>query len=236
MSIKIIADSRDDFPENIRSEAKEVDGKYELDGAGVLKKNKELLGKNATLVARAEEAEAAKDAAEAAAQEWKGKAKIPSGQKLVAEDVAELGEAAKAAELTKDEMPTLKTAKADLQGKIDTFEGEKVIGEIALAKNLNNRWQVMAKDKNLKFEKTTEKVDGKDAFDYVVLNADGTKTKVEDFNKTDGYFKEFAETFKQEKNSKPGNSGDPDFHRQTEGDAFKQEIAAQGATGRYNSL
>lgn len=195
MSIKIIADSLTDFPDQLRSEAKEVDGKFELDGAGVLKKNSELLGKNAKLTSRAEEAEAAKDASDANAQEWKGKAKIPTGHKVVAQDVAELGEAAKAAEISKDELPTLKGAKADLQSKIDAFEGEKVISDVAQSLGFNNRFAAMAKDKNLKFEKTTEKVDGKDVDVWNVVGSDNSKTKVGDFIKQDAYFKEFADTF-----------------------------------------
>ncbi len=198
MSIKIIADSRDEFPENLRSEAKEVEGKFEINGDGVIKKNKELLGKNATLLTRAEEAEAAKEAADAQATEWKGKARIPTGQKLVAEDVAELGEAAKEAGLVAGEMPTLKTAKADLQSEIDGLKGEKVIDEVAKTYGFNNRFVLAAKDKNLKFEKTTEKIDEKDTDVWQVLGADNTKIKVDDFLKTDGYFKEFADTFAAE--------------------------------------
>jgi hypothetical protein len=189
MSIKIIADSLTDFPENLRSEAKEVEGKFELDGAGVLRKNSELLGKNAKLNARAEEAEAAKDAAEAVVQEWKGKAKIPAGQRLVAEDVAELGEAAKAAEISKDEMPTLKTAKADLQSKIDAFEGEKVIAEVVGAENLNELFKRDAREKGLKFEKQTTTVDGKAVDTWFVKGEADAKTKVSDFLQSDEFFK-----------------------------------------------
>lgn len=201
MSIKIIADSLTDFPDQLRSEAKEVDGKYELDGAGVLKKNSELLGKNAKLTTRAEEAEAAKESSEATAREWKSKANIPNGQKLVADDVAELGEAALDAKISKDEMPTLKTAAADLQSKIDAYEGEKVIGEVAQSLGFNNRFILAAKDKGLKFEKTTEKVDGKDVGVWNVVGAGDAKTKVDEFLKTDGYFKEFAPTFTDDKTS-----------------------------------
>ncbi|HXG86524.1 MAG TPA: hypothetical protein VNI84_21075 [Pyrinomonadaceae bacterium] len=189
MSIKIIADGRDEFPENLRSEAKEVDGRFELDGAGVLKKNSELLGKNAKLTTRAEEAEAAKESSDATAKEWKSKANIPVGQKLVADDVAELGEAALAAKITKDEMPTLKTAASDLQSRIDAFEGEKVIGEVVRAEKLNELFTRDARVKGLKFEKQTATVDGKVLDTWFVKGEADAKTRVDEFLKTDEFFK-----------------------------------------------
>lgn len=189
MSIKIIADSLTDFHESLRSEAKEVDGKFELDGAGVLKKNSELLGKNAKLSTRAEEAEAAKEAAEAAAQEWKGKARIPSGQEIVTTKQATLGKAAEVAGINEDEMLPLKTAAADLQSKIDAFENEKVIGEVIGTENLNELFRRDAKEKGLKFEKQTAIVDGK-AVDTWFVKGDGdAKTKVSDFLQSDEFFK-----------------------------------------------
>ena len=188
MSIKIIADSRDEFPENLRSEAKETDGKYELDGAGVLKKNKELLGKNATLLTRAEEAEAAKEAADAQAKEWKGKAAVPAGQELVTTKQAALGKAAEAAEIAEDELPTLKTAKADLQKQIDAIDEQKIRAEAAtsVGKKFEN-FDDHATAKNLKFSKKTEKQGDKDVDYYVVLGKDNegkdTETRISDYVK-----------------------------------------------------
>jgi hypothetical protein len=122
MPAKIIFDNKTEIPEHLRDAANEVDGKFELDATPVLKKNKELLGKNATLQSRAEEAEAAKETAEATAAEWKGKAKLPSGKRIVDADVAELGEAAKTAGVAKDEIGALKT-------EVETLKTEKVKGE-----------------------------------------------------------------------------------------------------------
>ena len=208
MSLKIIADSKNELPEHLQSQAEEVDGKFQVDGDGIVKKNKELLKDNSTLRAKNEELTADADTAKADRDEWKGKAKIPNGSKIVTDEIAELGEAAKSAEIGKDEMPTLKGAKADLQKRIDSFENEKVIAEVAATKGLNKRFVLAAQDKGWKFEKTTEKVGDKDVEDFVVLNADGTKPKIDDFLKTDAYAKEFADTFKSEK-GRQGNTFDP---------------------------
>lgn len=109
MSAKIIFDSKDEIPENLRSQATETDGKWELDAKGVLSKNKELLGKNARLISDLEEANAAKEAAQINANEWKGKAKLPVGKVIVEKEIAELGETAKNAAISKDDIPNLKS-------------------------------------------------------------------------------------------------------------------------------
>lgn len=49
MPLKLIADSLDEVPESLRDQAKEVEGKFELDGTGLVKKNTELLTKVATI-------------------------------------------------------------------------------------------------------------------------------------------------------------------------------------------
>ncbi len=188
MSAKIVFDTKEEIREDLRDKAKEVDGKFELDAKGVLDKNTELLGKNSTLTYKVEELDST-------VTELKKSSKIPAGQKIVAENVAELGEAALAAGLVKDEMPTLKSSKDDLQKKIDGYENEKVVSEVAAANGFNNRFVLAAKDKGLKFEKSIEKVDGKDIDVWNILGADNSKTKVKDFLESDAYFKEFADTF-----------------------------------------
>jgi hypothetical protein len=45
MPAKIVFDSVDEVPENLRDKAKEVDGKFEMDAKGVLDKNAQLLAK-----------------------------------------------------------------------------------------------------------------------------------------------------------------------------------------------
>jgi hypothetical protein len=204
------SDEKNLIPEHLQGEAKEVDGKFELDAAPVLKKNKELLGKNATLTTRAEEAEAAKEVAEAARDEWKGKAKIPDGQKVVPEDVAELGTAAKEAGLVKDEIPTLKTAKADIEAQLEAVKGERVVEEVAKANELNEKFVELAKDKGLKFEKKLEKVDEKDVDVWYVVGEKDSKpenTKLDDFFEKDAFFSKFAGDFTNSGEGENGTGG-----------------------------
>ncbi|MCY7375992.1 MAG: hypothetical protein LH472_08480 [Pyrinomonadaceae bacterium] len=202
MSAKIVFDTKEEIREDLRDKAKEIDGKFELDAKGILSKNTELLGKNTALADKVEELESAN-------AELKKSSKMPAGQKLVAADVAELGEAAQTAGLSTDEMPTLKTAAADLQKQIDGFAQEKVIAEVAANLGFNNRFILAARDKGLRFEKTQETADGKAVEVWNVKGEGDTKTKVEEFLKTDGYFKEFAETFKSDNNKSSGNTFDP---------------------------
>jgi len=188
MSIKIIADTKDEFPENLRSQAEEIDGKFQIDGNGLINKNKELLRDLSKINTKIETLEADRDAARAEATEWKGKAKLPASHKIVPDDVAELGEAAKEAGLVKDELPTLKTAKEDLQSKLDSI-GEQTLREQA-AKSVGKRFENFddhATAKNLKFSKKTEK-DGDKGVDYFVVigkDAEGkdTETKLVDYVK-----------------------------------------------------
>lgn len=229
---KIIFDKKSEIPEHLQADATEIDGdKWELDAAPILKKNKELLGKNATLTTRAEEAEAAKDAAEAQAADWKGKAKIPDDQKLVAKDIAELGEAAKEAGLVVDEMPTLKTAKADLEGQLEVVKGERLIEEVAKANQLNEKFVELAKDKKLKFEKKVEKDEEQKDVDawYVVGEKDGKpeNTKLETFFETDPFFSKFADTFVSDENAN-GDGTTKKWVKQETGQNGKPAQAAQG--------
>jgi hypothetical protein len=228
MSIRIIFDSKREIPDHLQSQAEEKDGKFELDGSGVINKNKELLADNSTLRQTNLDLTADKEAAEASAKDWKGKAKLPAGHKVVSEDVAELGEAAKAAELQKDELPTLKTAKVDLQKQIDEFQGEKTLDEVAKANGYNARFIKLAREKGLKFEKATEKVNGTDTDVWNVLDAEGKKSKVSDFVTTDDYFKDFAETFTDTAapNTRRFAAQQPDKSRQpvNKYDAIEQEV------------
>jgi len=128
----------------------------------------------------------------------------------------------------------LKTANEDLQKQIDSFNAEKTIDEVANANNFNDRFKRLAKEKSLQFEKTTEKVDGKDVDVWNVKGEADAKTKVSDFITTDPFFKDFADTFTADK------SGDGKHYVGQEsgsgGDtrpSVEREIAAQRASGRY---
>lgn len=142
--------------------------------------------------------------------EYKAKA-IPQGFRAVKAKIAELGEAAENAGYTKEEIQTLKTQAAELQQQIDGLKSEKVIETVAGVKNFNNRFKIAAREKGLQFENATEKVDGKDVEKWFVVGSEGAKTDLDEFLKTDEYFKEFADTF-QTQNAQPpkfGNSPDP---------------------------
>lgn len=174
---KIIFDSKNEIPEHLRDDAKEVDGKFELDAKGVLDKNKELLKDNKKLKLDNESLQAEKEAAEDAVTEAKSKVNIPRGKRLVDADVAELGEAAKTASLSSSDISNLKT-------KVDEFEREKKEEEV---KNLKTRAFNSAGISNtdlalslrqsddLEFE--SEMKDGKEIF-YRVVEKDGKKEKM----------------------------------------------------------
>ena len=230
---KIIFDTKNEIPEHLRNQVTEnTDGKFEIDAKGVLDKNKELLKDNSKLRETNESLTADLETAKTTATEWKGKAKLPAGHKIVADDVADLGEAAKEAGLLKDEMPTLKTSKEDLQKQIDSLKGEKVIDEVAKANKLNNRFKLTAKDKGWKFESATEKdADGKDKTVWNHIGADGAKTKVETFFETDEYAKEFYPTFKEE------SDGNTWVNQESGKDAKPpKNLAEQHMAKRYTGL
>lgn len=243
MSIKIIADSRDEFPENLRSEAKEVEGKFEINGDGVIKKNAELLGKNAKLSTRAEEAEAAKEAADARAKEWKGKAAIPAGQKIAPEDVVELGEAAKEAGLAKDELPTLKTAKADLQNKLDAIDEQKIRSDAAasVGKKFEN-FDDHATAKNLKLSRKTEKQGDKDVDYYVVIGKDSegkdTETRISDYVKDKSLpdVKEVGNRVLGQESGNDGRAGSEWDQYRAEGKAAAQSAAPPPQSSMFAAL
>jgi hypothetical protein len=180
---KIIFDATEkkDIPEHLLSQAKELEGGgWELDAKGVLSKNKELLKDNAKLGEKVSDLEAAKEAAEESAKEWKGKANIPADKQIVDKEVAELGEAAKAAQIFKDEMPTLKTKADDLQAKLDARDAEAINTKVAEMSGKDAQaWREHATANNLRYEKRTEKVDNEDKEYFVVFKKgeDGTETE-----------------------------------------------------------
>jgi hypothetical protein len=123
---------------------------------------------------------------------------LPSGKVAVDPEIETLGNAAKTAELKVEEIPTLKTKADDLQKVIDEGKAEKLIDEVAKANGMNEKFVELAKDKKLKFENKTEKIDDEDiVVTYVVKEKDGTteKQKLGEFLEKDSFFSKFADTF-----------------------------------------
>jgi hypothetical protein len=163
------------IPEGVSAKENE-DGTFEVDAIGVLNKNKQLLTKNATLQTKVEEAESAKEAADAQAAEWKGKAKIPAGKALVDADVAELGEAAKSANLSKDEIPTLKTDVETLKTEKAKSSRNEVRAKAAAAAGLSpDKFTRLAETEDFDVEFVKEG-DKETAF-AVTKDAEGKATK-----------------------------------------------------------
>lgn len=135
---------------------------------------------------------------------------LPAGKIAVDPEIEELGTAAKTAGLIVTEIPTLKTKADDLQKVIDAGTAEKLIDEVAKANGLNEKFVELAKDKNLKFEKKTEKVDDEDTdVWYVVNEKDGAteKQKLETFLEKDSFFSKFADTFTVSDETDEGGEG-----------------------------
>jgi hypothetical protein len=180
MSIKIIADSKDEFPEHLRSQAEETDGKFQIDANGLINKNKELLKDLSKLNSKIETLTADKETAVAERDEWKGKAKIPSGHKIVAADVAELGEAAKQANLVKDELPALKTKADELQAKLAERDAEAINAKVAEASGKDPQaWREHAAANRLRYEPRKEKIGDEEQEFFVVFRPgdDGKETE-----------------------------------------------------------
>lgn len=176
---KIIFDTKDEIPESLRAQVVEVDGKFELDAKGVLDKNKELLADNSKL-------KTDKANLETQVTELKTKSPdVPRGHRIVALDIAELGEAAKGAGLVKDELPTLKTTVSDLQSKIAERDADEINAKVAaVAKKDLAAWREHAKANGLRFEQRDE--GGKADFAVFKKGADGkeVETKLGDYVKT----------------------------------------------------
>jgi hypothetical protein len=124
---------------------------------------------------------------------------LPAGKIAVDPEIETLGNAAKAAELKAEDIPALKTKADDLQKQIDQTNYEKTIQEVATANELNDKFVELAKDKNLKFEKKTEKDEEKNDVDvwYVTQEKDGNKETIalDKFFENDPFFSKFADTF-----------------------------------------
>lgn len=225
---KIIFDTRNEIPEHLQAEAKEMeDGKFELDASGVLNKNKELLSTNATLKRRAEDAETAKAAADAERDEYKTKPNIPKGQRLVSIEDAELVSVVKAEGLTKESIPELKKSSE----KLSAIEMERINEKVSDAIGKERQaWLDHSRANNLRFDTRKETVDGKEQEYFVVLGADNSETKLTDYVAAKAaHVKDAVEQPQGKvwgkqisgKDTKPPN-------------LVEQEVEAAIATGRYN--
>jgi len=160
---------------------------------------------------------------------------LPAGKVAVDIEIETLGNAAKAAELTVEEIPTLKTAKTDLEGQLEAVIGERLIEEVAKANGLNEKFVELAKDKKLKFEKKVEKDEEQKDIDvwHVVGEKDGKpdNTKLDKFFETDSFFSKFADTFVSSEGGEGGN-GTKQWVSQESGKGGK---GTSGATQTINN-
>lgn len=192
--LKTFYANESEIPENLKAAYVAKNGRWELDDlandhpvvvtkADLETNNKELKKLNTSLNQEKARLESSS---------------LPEGKVAVDPEVEKLGQAAKAANLKAADIPTLATKAEDLQKQIDASTREKTITDVASSLGYNDKFVELAKDKNLSFEKATEKVGDKDTdVFYVVSEADGktTKTKVDEFLKTDSFFSKFADTF-----------------------------------------
>ncbi len=189
--LKHYYENETDIPDNLKGAYVAKGGRYELAELDkdhpVVKKNKELLGTNSTLTSQNNELLHEKVRLETSS--------LPEGKVAVEPEIEKLGNAAKAANLKASEIPALSEKVNTLQTQIDSFGIEKTIDEVASDNKYNARFKQLAKEKGLKFEKGTEKVDGKEMQVWNVVGENNVKSKISDFLTTDSFFKEFADTF-----------------------------------------
>lgn len=160
---------------------------------------------------------------------------VPHGCRAVSVEIADLGSAAKASGISKDELSTLKT-------RIETFEREKAEAteneiRALVADSLGLRRETFSEHaaaKGLKFAERREKVDGKDVSYFVLLNENGSEAeRAGDYVKTKAAYLPPAQ--------KGDAAGDKGFQFPGESDAgsrqlntIEKEMAAQASTGRYS--
>ncbi len=228
MSAKIIFDSKNEIPEHLQSQATEVDGKWELDASGVLNKNKELLGKNAKLAREKEEAEAAKEAAEADATEWKGKAKIPSGQTLVAKDVAELGAAVKESGLSKDEIAKLKTENDEFKSKAAESQGLEIRREAAKYLGYTNEDAFARLAKDVQITKDGDK--------FTVKVGDESKPLTKEFVEKHETFVPFLSSLSEKPKNTPFPGKEAEGEPTDTFDKIRKEVQEKGEKKETRSL
>lgn len=144
---------------------------------------------------------------------------VPEGYEAVPKDEAELGKAAKAQGLTKEQIPQMKTENEQYKQKEETEKQVKFYEEVAGDESVGMNPAAFAKlalQEKLKIEKVVEKIDGKDSTKYVVVEKDGDggekKTNVKDFADKSPAFEPFKASLYEKHESKPNTK----FPRQRE--------------------
>lgn len=239
MSAKIVFDTKEEIPEHLQPSAAAVEGKWQLDAAGVLNKNIELLskiGQTKKLQAELDTLRTVKDNLEREIEEAKAKT-LPAGYRAVTKEVAALGAAAKTAGYAApDEIVQTKARIAQFE-QAQKEQTERAVKSKALklaGVEDEEAFFALKQSDALQFE--FETVDGKEK-PFVVTETNGQKEK----KAFDRKFLEEAEGFKTVvpvlfNTAKEGNiwgrqeSGKGDTNAKP---ALENEIKTQIATGRY---
>jgi hypothetical protein len=147
MPVKIIFDSLEEVPEELRTKAKESDGKYEMDAMGVLNKNRELLDKVAKVKPLQDEvdrltnktAELNGKVGELSGELSKAESnKVPSGFVAVSKKDNELITQLKEKNLKPEDVLTAITEVETLRGENKDFKLNQAIGEFASVEKVQN--------------------------------------------------------------------------------------------------
>lgn len=190
MALKTYYSAEADIPENLKGAYVKKNGRYELDNLSddhpTIETKKSLETTQSELKATIGEQKQQIARLESGS--------LPDGKVAVEPEIEKLGLAAKKAELKPADIPTLKTKADELQTKLDSTLTGLVLTDAAEAKGFNHRFKKMFAEKGVKLEKTGEG----EKTDFEVVNADGTKQKLDEFLEKDEYFKDFADTFKSE--------------------------------------
>lgn len=164
--------TQDAIPDNQKGAYIERDGKWILDDYDsdhpLVKKRDELL----TKVAKHDEAlDEVNTKLEVAL-----KRQVPSGKKVVDSDVAKLGEAAKQAGLTEDELPKIITERDELKKDKEARDSESVLEKAAGSAEITNvdAFKKLDAARKLRFETTT--VNGETKY-QVIQTVDGKDVK-----------------------------------------------------------
>jgi chromosome segregation ATPase len=173
-----------EIPENLKGAYELKNGRYELtaleDDHPVLSTNKSLTNEQARLKREREAAQAERDNLKAEIEELKTKPHVPAGQRLVPKEIAELGEAAKQAGITKDEAPQLKTKLIDYERKEQQATRDTARAKAAAASGFNaDKFNKLAarEDFEVESEKATENGKEIEKFYAVTKDAAGNPVK-----------------------------------------------------------
>ncbi|HXG85095.1 MAG TPA: hypothetical protein VNI84_13830 [Pyrinomonadaceae bacterium] len=221
-------DSEDKIPDNLK-------GAYVADSSGtwilddldkehpILRKNSELQREKNTLSTQNTKLSNDKTLAESKS--------IPEGYVAVKAEDAPVIEKFRAAGVSLEELPQLKT-------KVEAFERER-----REAASLDYRKSISKKlgyDNADAFARLAERLDIVPEGDADFVQFKNNKGEIEkkpltkEFVESSDVFKPFLSSLNVEQQTKPGNMHDPKPHTATKEDLARGEVAAQIATGRYS--